>query len=611
MILPPDRNAVLNRESVRKLFHILRVASLPIFPDMVVMLCLPLMILAYMVGGYFVILAPGKLYNTLVSEDWPLFRSEMTKYALIATAVLLVKVLRGVLRESSANYLRLRITDAIHSLYFANRTHANKYGPPAYYKLIAEDVIDNPDQRIVADARDFSVSLLDILAGGRSQGQDTGGCLEAVASLLLYSNKTLIRTGWFGIIVAYLWSALVSLGTVYAINCTSPVVFRQEKLEADFRYRHAEFRRHFEEIAMLRGGPLERERLSSNLDMAVSNTWTVISRHVFLNFVQYGFGYYVSLIMYLALALAIYSNVFDSSSVAFSSDMTPGEKAQWISQTGSIFMQLLYSFTMLVQLGTVASEFISHVNRLAALVSVLEEEPMPQLSTVESPDTEPLMSRTSHDSNHSPSSTTDSIQVEELVVQPGGSTIVGPISFTLEKGRWVLLDGRTGTGKTSIVKVLRGIWTPSSGMIRMPQDQTSVIFVPQTPYITSGFCSLRELVTYPKRCCGSIEETNRVSTALEEVGWCRGLHGECLDLKTDWSCQISPGEAQLIAASRVLFHRPSFVILDEPTASLDVVSEARVMTALKRGGISSLTVAHSPSLRQLHDQIVTLGVSGL
>lgn len=581
--------------------------TIQFLPDILVFTLIPFTIIGYMISGYYVILAPGKLYNTLVSEDWNQFRGEMVKFLMVATVVLCIKVLRGILRESSANLLRLRLTSAIHNFYFADSGRTGDYSTPPYYRLISEETADNPDQRIVTDVRDFSVSLFDILAGGRSQGQDSGGLLEAAASLLFYSNKTLLRTGWYGILVAYVWSFLVSLITVFVINRTSPVVFRQEKLEADFRYCHAEFRQHAEEVALMRGAAFEHRKLTGNLERAVSNTWSVILRHIFLNFVQYGFAYYISLIMYLTLALAIHSNVFEASNVAFSSTMTPGEKAQWISQTGGIFMQLLFSFTMFVQLGTIGSEFVSYVNRISVLIDSLEEESAIRQRPADNPDTEPLMLAVSEEAQgyaRGPSS--DAIRIQNLEVQPGGVRTVGPVSFTLQKGQWLLLDGRTGSGKTSVVKVLRGLWSPSSGTVEMPNDQHSVMFVPQKPYISPGICSLRELVTYPEQCRGTIEEINRVSTALQEVGWRRGLHGQSLDFRTEWSRQLSPGETQLIAASRVVFHGPSFVILDEPTASLDVTSEARVMRALRRAGVSALTVGHSPSLRQLHDGIIFL-----
>lgn len=560
-----------------------------------------------MIGGYYVILAPGNLYNALVSDDASLFRTQLTNFALVATAVLIVKVIRGALRESATNLLRKRLTDALHRRYFGNSQDEMGYGASPYYRIANDKAVDNPDQRIVADARHFSNSLFDIVAGGQTQGPDSGGLLEATASVFFYSNKTLLRTGWYGVLVAYFWSILVTAVSVFVINRTSPVVFRQEKLEADFRYGHTELRRHAEEVAFMRGAPFERRKLTAYLDRAVSNTWSVIIRHVFLNIVQYGFGYYISIVMYLALAIAIHTNIFESTGTTFSSHMTPGEKAQWISQTGGIFLQLLFSFTMLVQLGTVVSIFVSNSNRVSALLDALSDKSVDTPLGSDNSDAEPLLAR----EDVMPQRTmycdeSSGIAADHICVRPGDSSQIGPISFNLTKGQWLLINGPSGSGKTSILRTLRGLWIPSSGKLCIPKDERAVMFVPQVPYITSGTCSLRELVLYPGSPAFSGDETSSVIHALEEVGWRSGDLRETIDKKEDWSARLSPGEAQLIAASRVVFSRPAYAVLDEPTSSLDAKGEETVLKALKRAGISALTVGHSRSLPALHDKVVTI-----
>lgn len=558
-----------------------------------------------MIGGYYLILAPGNLYNALVSEDWAMFRKGITRYALCATGVLVIKVIRGVLRESSSNYMRKRLTASLHGMYFGSSDVEMGFGASPYYKIAIEQKIDNPDQRIVADAREFSSSFFTILAGGSSMGADTGGLFESSASIVFYSYKTLLRTGWYGILVAYLWSLLVALLSVVVINRTSPVVFRQEKLEADFRYSHTELRRHAEEVAFLRGAPFERRKLSERLNAAVSNMWVVIFRHFLLNFVQYGFAYYISVIMYLAIALAVHTNAF-SGTGTFSSDMTPGEKAQWVSQTGGIFIQLLYSFTMAIQLGTAISIFVTNTSRVSGIITELEEGYEGQ-DDVQNSVLEPLMLR---ECRSRPSAidcdVSDGIAADSLCLHLGGKTRVGPISFSMEKGEWLLIDGPSGSGKSSILRALRGLWVPSSGTMRIPTDENAVMFVPQVPYISSGMCTLRELVMYPQICSRSSEETTRVVSALRAVGWKRGDPLRVLDVVEEWSARLSPGEAQLIAIARVLERKPSYAMLDEPTSSLDLDSEKRVLSALKEAGISALTVGHRQSLPALHDKIVSI-----
>lgn len=561
----------------------------------------------YMVGGYYLILAPGNLYNAIVSEDWPMFREQLTNYAAWTTAVLVIKVGRGVLRESSANHLRNRLTSKLHDLYLGSSDQEKGFGASPYYTVAIQQKLDNPDQRIVADARDFSSSLLNIFAGGSATSPDTGGLIEAFASIFFYSRQTLLRTGWYGILVAYVWSLVVGLLSIYVINRTSPALYRQEMLEADFRFDHTELRRCAEEVAFMGGAPFEKKKLSRRLGRAVSNTWVVIVKHIFLNVVQYGFGYYISLVMYLAIALAVHTNVFSSSGASFSSDMTPGEKAQWVSQTGGIFIQLLYAFTMAIQLSSAISILVSNTSRVSAIITELEGNDDEYRRDAQNPDLEPLIPL---DSRDRPSVTScalsEGISVHGLCIHLGTKASVGPISFSMKQGEWLLIDGPSGSGKTSILRALRGLWVPSSGSIRIPTDENEVMFVPQVPYISSGACTLRQLVMYPQQCDYSPDETRRVISALGAVGWRRGSRESVLDNEEEWSARLSPGEAQLLAMARVLERRPAYAVLDEPTSSMDIEHERQVLTALKQAGISALTVGHGQSLPPLHDRVVSI-----
>lgn len=591
------------------------------------MLLIPVPIMAYMVGGYYLILAPGSLYNAIVSEDWDMFSTVMARFAIIATAVLFVKVLRGVLRESCSNLLRNRITTRLHAFYVGSSLEEGGYMQSTYYKVCRSKSIDNPDQRIPTDTRDFALSLFSILGGGGAQGPDSGGLIEALASVLFYSRRTFLRTGWFGLCAAYLWSIVVGGFSVFAINWVSPSLFKQERLEADLRFEHASLRKHAEEIAFLRGGPYERRSLNERLSLAVENTWSVIGRRAGLNAIDYGYGYYISLVMYTTLAVAVRKSVF-SSELGFPASGTAGEKAQWVAQSGGIFVQLLYSFTMVVQLGNAVSLFVSNAQRLCALVDELEGEKASPTSQDESTDEEsaskPLIGSSLSSSSSSSSSLTtsappltslaaddrhkggatsdtlanDAITADRLQLVTADGKRIGPFSLRLPRGRHALLCGATGSGKTSVLRALRGLWPPSAGTISLPPAH-KVAFVPQTPYVPPGATSLCGLLTYPR--VPRRRDGEQVAGALRRVGWRGACDVDDVLAETDWAARLSPGERQLVAAARLLVMRPGFAVLDEPTSALDPESEASVISAIREAGISTLIVSHSAALRGLHD----------
>lgn len=608
--------AKLTVSTIFQFFRLLRLSEPRLIPDVFLACCLPLIIAAYVCGGYYLILAPGTLYAALVANNRADFGKQFSRYAMLAVGVLLIKVVRGALRESCSLILRDRLTRALHSLYVVEGD--DKAAPP--FLLLADgQLIDNPDQRVVSDVRDFASAVFQIMGGGAGGGSDSGGVIEASGSIVWYSMKTAERTGWIGIATAYGWSAIVAVVTVFIVNLTAPWVFRQEQLDAELRYGHVALREHAEEVAFLRGGAAEKDALNSALSRTIANGWAVIERHVYLNFVQYGFGYFVSLVMYAAIGVSIFSDLMSASSSSFSNDMSPGEKAKWISQTGGVFIQLLYSFTTVIQLGTATTAFVTNTTRVSQLADTLQAHHGGNLfrqvrqDEAGGSESEAFLCSRGYDSTGAGSSGTDGGEVifaDELVLNVGERRPIGPFSLRVEAGQRLLLNGPSGTGKTSILRAFRGLVAPQSGVFGVPNQSGSVLFSPQRPYIPAGR-TLRELVVYPKPPCYSSVEEESVLTALRAVGWRKGLTVPLLDAcDVRWASTISPGESQMISAARVLWHRPQFAILDEPTSALDSPTERRIFGALRDAGISILTAGHGEGLPQLHDAVVTIENDG-
>ncbi len=172
------------------------------------------------------------------------------------------------------------------------------------------------------------------------------------------------------------------------------------------------------------------------------------------------------------------------------------------------------------------------------------------------------------------------------------------ISFSVPTGRYGVLMGRTGSGKTSLLEMLCGLRVPRSGKIWIgdvdatltPPGERGIGYVPQDgalfPTMTVrqqiGF-GLRMKRT-PRR-----ERDSRVAAVAEEVGV-----SHLLDRKPHG---LSGGEKQRVALARALVMRPEVMLLDEPLASLDEDTQGGLMDLLRRTqqehGITVLHVTHS------------------
>ncbi|MBT0994681.1 thiol reductant ABC exporter subunit CydD [Cellulomonas sp. DKR-3] len=214
------------------------------------------------------------------------------------------------------------------------------------------------------------------------------------------------------------------------------------------------------------------------------------------------------------------------------------------------------------------------------------------------------------------------VVVEGVGVTTAAGRTPDGLSFTLSPGRVTALAGPPGVGKSTAVDVLLGLLRPDEGRVVVVDGTTSVTvaasgdeaaqvdlpslwaqvtWVPQRPVVEPG--SLADVVG------GDDDERARAArvTGLDAVvaslpgGWAtrvgRGGHG------------LSVGQAQRVALTRALVRPAPLVVLDEPTAHLDVAAEAvllRTLEELRASGSTVLLVAHRPALLAAADEVVVL-----
>ena len=193
------------------------------------------------------------------------------------------------------------------------------------------------------------------------------------------------------------------------------------------------------------------------------------------------------------------------------------------------------------------------------------------------------------------------------------------VSFKLNSGEKVALIGRIGSGKTTIEKLIMGLYKPDSGSIRLDDIDLNQIdpvdlrrhigYVPQDIMLFDG--TVRDNIVM-----GSPEVDDEV---LLEVAALAGVdsfvhrHPLGFDLPVgERGAALSGGQRQAVAIARALIHKPSILILDEPTNSMDNASEEYIRGQLDvyGKGRSVILVTHKMSLLSLVDRIIVMD-SGL
>ena len=189
--------------------------------------------------------------------------------------------------------------------------------------------------------------------------------------------------------------------------------------------------------------------------------------------------------------------------------------------------------------------------------------------------------------------------------------LVRDLSFELNHGSSLLLTGHNGAGKSSIFRVLGGLWTTPTGTITKPGAglagtalSRDIFYLPQKPYNVLG--SLRANITYPMDPTDEgIELSEGELEALLALVDLSHLLAEYGDDGTDvlfkWEDILSLGEQQRLAMARLFFHKPKFAILDECTSAVSTSMEVLLYQECRRLGIAYITICHRPALRAWHD----------
>lgn len=179
-----------------------------------------------------------------------------------------------------------------------------------------------------------------------------------------------------------------------------------------------------------------------------------------------------------------------------------------------------------------------------------------------------------------------------------GSPLLSHINLEAHAPEWVLLEGRSGIGKSTLLRALAGLWPYYQGSFAL---DGSLLFLPQRPYLPAD--TLRHTVSYPHTAC---QDDRLIQTTLEQVGLGRLKNN--LDEPYEWHGILSGGEQQRLSLARALLHKPQILFLDEATNQLDGESALTLMQTLKRALPDTLVIgiSHQPEIQALFGRKVNL-----
>ena len=210
------------------------------------------------------------------------------------------------------------------------------------------------------------------------------------------------------------------------------------------------------------------------------------------------------------------------------------------------------------------------------------------------------------------------LAVENVTVAaPGGATaIVGGIGFTLNAGEAMGIIGRSGSGKTSLVRALIGVWRPARGAIRIDGAALEQ-WPPETLGAAVGYVA-QAVDLFDGTVAENIARmaTEPDDAAVVAAARAAGAHDMILRLPAGYDTHIgqggemlSAGQRQRVALARALYGNPFLIVLDEPNANLDSDGEAALLQAIgdaKARGAIVILIAHRMGMLSVCDKLLVL-----
>ena len=515
----------------------------------------------------------NRFYNALQNYDWDAFVRELLIFCVLAGIGVVLAVYGIYLNQWLQIRWRRWMTDHYLSRWLDGANH--------YRMQLKRDAVDNPDQRIAEDVKSFVEQTLSIGVGLISAVVTLASFvvilwgLSEAAPLHLFGNAVSIP----GYLV---WGALIYavIGTALTQWIGAPLVgldFQKERREADFRFNLVRVRENGEQIALLRGEPAERERLSARFGAVITNWYAIMSRTKRLMFFTGSYDQAAVIVPHIVIAPAYFAKAVPLGGMM---------------QTAEAFGSVQTSLSFFVSAYRTMAEWRAVVARLDGFETSIEgaEALAGEARTIDI----------------ASSNGRDAIDLAQLLVNlPNGTPLVSAENFSFKSDAHTLVTGPSGAGKSTLFRAIAGVWPFGRGSIAIPANAT-LMMLPQRPYFPIG--TLRAAITYPRPADSF--SPDKVRDILSAVGL--GRLEPQLDEEAHWNQILSLGEQQRLAIARALLHVPQYLFLDEATASLDEPSEARLYRLLADSlpDTTIISIGHRSTLQAFHQQSVALAPEG-